>query len=65
VVLKSSKINIKSQPEVRTSFLSNNVLIPHPHTALQVQVFSLSPEFSGNYLISYHYQVPLLSSSEE
>lgn len=65
MLLKSSKINIKSQPQVRISFLLNNWVLPQLYPNLKVQVLSLSPEFAGNYLINYQRQVHLLSTSEE
>lgn len=62
MLLKSSKINIKSQPQVRNSFLLNNGRFPQLHTHLEVQVFRPCPEFTGNYFMNYHCQMHLLST---
>lgn len=40
MLLKSSKINIKPQPQVRISFLLNNRVLPQIYPNLKVQVFS-------------------------
>lgn len=65
MLLKSSKINIKSQPQVGSSFLPNNWVMPQLYPNLKVEVFSSSPAFAGNYLINSKCQVHLLFTSEE
>lgn len=62
-LLKSSKINIKSQPQARSSILLNNWVLTQFYPNLKVQVFSSSPAFAGNYPINC--QVHLLFTSQE
>lgn len=65
MLLKSSKINIKSQPQVRISFLPNHQALPQCYPYLKAHVFRSSPEFAGNDLINCQCHVHLLSTSEE
>lgn len=60
MLLKSSKINIKSQPQVRSSILLNNWVLPQLYPNPKVQVFSSSPAVAGNYPINFKCQVHLL-----
>lgn len=65
MLLKSSKINIKSQPQVRISFLPNHQALPQLYPHLKAHIVRSSPEFAGNDLINCQCQVHLLSTSEE